>query len=646
MAKNKLKTAGYTHVTQKSLSAAVNNYESISHGSASMITEPVSNVDVRVPFQRKDYEYFRPNEGIPAKFKDQVTLCRAVYKQMGIIRNVIDMMTDFACEDLRIVHPDKNIEAFFRVWQKKTGLDAACVEFARHAQIECNVVVKRVTARINKPYQKFIKDSTVGKPDVKIVVPKREFLDKEIPWRYIFLDITSLDWRGGDEARMFVDRPLLFKLPSKLIKMIKNPQDDFQKKIVENIPQDIKDQILNSKTSEIELDMSKIYVAHLKKDSWEDWATPFMVAVLPDLFFKQKLRQADIAALDGVINVIRLWRLGDHKEKILPDEGAVSRLADILKSNVGGGAVDIIWDSLLDMKEFYPPVDKILGSEKYQQVNNDILVGLGVPDVLLGGAGANFSNSYIQLKTLVERLEYLRRTITSWLNKEIELVCTAMGFEVLPKVVFNDMSLQDEDTHKRLIVGLMDRGIISAETVLRIYGEDLDIEYPRIKTEKKTFEKDGIEAPKGPFDGKTSPGEPGRPSTTKDLTKRNTRSPKPRTSQLFTLISNAMDDFDNKEVPKYLASLNISNARKMTNEQKVELAKKRRDFVASLVAISNEVVKDTGVPDKEILSRISEEYSDFMARTSQEPTLSQEKRIEASVWVEIMNGRHEDNLVV
>jgi hypothetical protein len=39
------------------------------------------------------------------------------------------------------------------------------------------------------------------------------------------------------------------------------------------------------------------------------------------------------------------------------------------------------------MKDYYPPVEKILGSDKFKEVDRDILIALGIPEVLIGGGG-------------------------------------------------------------------------------------------------------------------------------------------------------------------------------------------------------------------------------------------------------------------
>ena len=113
----------------------------------------------------------------------------------------------------------------------------------------------------------------------------------------------------------------------------------------------------------------------------------------------------DMMYRDGAISQVRLWRLGSLEHEIFPTDAAVSKLADILISNPGGGAFDLIWGPELDFKESGTNVHQFLGSEKYEPVLNNIYAGLGIPPTLTGSAtSSGFTNNYISLKTLVQRL--------------------------------------------------------------------------------------------------------------------------------------------------------------------------------------------------------------------------------------------------
>ena len=97
--------------------------------------------------------------------------------------------------------------------------------------------------------------------------------------------------------------------------------------------------IKNGQTT-IPLDPEKVSVHYYKKDDWLIWSNPMIYAILDDIIMLEKMKLADISALDGAISNIRLWSLGDLDNKILPTKAAINKLRNILASNVGGGTID------------------------------------------------------------------------------------------------------------------------------------------------------------------------------------------------------------------------------------------------------------------------------------------------------------------
>lgn len=604
-------------------------------------TASSANVTDRLAHYPGTYESQRPYDAMPSTFKEIVKACRTAYLQVGVVRNVVDLMTDFACEDLKFVHPDKKTEAFFRVWAQKVKLNDVTSEFVRHSLIDANVVIKRHTAKINKPIES--EWSVNAKPDTKLYKEKNTVSPKEIPIRYTFINILSLDYKTDENDIQNNKKKLVFKVNPRVLTKIRDTSSSLYQNLYKNAPDVV--EVLKNKDS-YDLDMTKIYVSHNKKDSWDDWAPPFLYSTLSDIHFKSKLRQAEVAALDGVINVIRIWKLGDHKEKILPTDAAVDRLIGILENNTGGGAVDIVWDTMIDMKDYYPPVKDILGSEKYEQVNKDILVDLGIPEVLLGGGeGANFSNSFIQLKTIVERLKAIRNQVSAWLNHEIGLICKAMDFKIAPKVFFGEMNLDDENVNKKLVIELLDRGAISLEAVLSMCGQDFLIEM-----ERKQQEKDMGVKLKSPFDEAPKPvnkpdgesAQKGRPPNSKDTIKRQRKNIKIRTSAgLMIKALDYIDMIDEHIIPHYMETINVSNARKLTNQQKDDIDN-LRILILSCIKPEENITKDVlfdkldnlTSANKDVYSYIKDKINEFISTNNEEPTLSQRKRIQAISWVE------------
>jgi hypothetical protein len=101
-------------------SAALKNYTSSITEFAAASRTSYDNITTyqsgRPGLQKSDYDYFRSNERVPTKSKEIISFARKSYRQIGLIRNSIDLMGDFACQGIRLVHPNPRIERFYNDW--------------------------------------------------------------------------------------------------------------------------------------------------------------------------------------------------------------------------------------------------------------------------------------------------------------------------------------------------------------------------------------------------------------------------------------------------------------------------------------------------------------------------------------------------
>jgi hypothetical protein len=444
------------------------------------------NRTVRPGFSSNDYYAFRPDEQIPHRQRQIIKMCMDAYDKVGIIRNVIDLMGDFGSQGISLVHENKSAESFFNQWFKKVDGKERSERFLNNLYRCGNVIVYRSNASMTPELVKYMR--SVGK-DIKVEVPNIK--ENEIPWRYNFFNPTSVKIKDGDLSLFLGTRQLSITTNS-LFDNFKN--GSIPANILDTLPPDAKRRIKRG-DKEIPLDPERLSVIYYKKDDWRQWANPMIYAILDDIVMLEKMRLADMSALDGAISNIRLWTLGDLEHKILPNKSAINKLRDILASNVGGGTMELVWGPELSYTESNSQVYKFLGSEKYTSVLNSIYAGLGVPPTLtgVGGQSGGFTNNFISLKTLVERLQYGRDLLIKFWQKEIETVRKAMGFRKPAHVHFDQMSLSDESAEKNLLLQLADRDIISHETILERFKEIPTVEKIRLKRENK--ERDSKKAP-------------------------------------------------------------------------------------------------------------------------------------------------------
>tara|TARA_R100000008_G_C3587645_1_gene173790 strand:- start:1610 stop:3637 length:2028 start_codon:yes stop_codon:yes gene_type:complete len=450
------------------------------------------NRSVRPSFTSHDYYAFRPEEQVPRRAKRIIKMCMDAYDKVGIVRNVIDLMGDFGCQGINIVHENKSVEKFYQQWFKKCNGKERSERFLNQLYRTGQVFVYKSYANVTPEIKKYIRSLA---KDITLEVPKIQ--DNTVPWRYNFLNPMNIDIKDGN-INLF--------LGVKNYELTANTFfDNFKDggvppKILETLPTNVKNAIKQGK-KKIQLEEERLSAFYYKKDDWQQWAHPLTYAILDDIIMLEKMRLADLSALDGAISNIRLWTLGNLDHKILPNKSAINKLRNILASNVGGGTMELVWGPELSYTESNSQVYKFLGSEKYQSVLNSIYAGLGVPPTLTGMAnnGGGFTNNFISLKTLVERLQYGRDQLTKFWEAEVEFIRKAMGFRKAPHITYDQMSLSDESSEKNLLIQLADRDIISHETVLERFKEVPDVEKMRLKREQKVRKNDDYPDKASPF---------------------------------------------------------------------------------------------------------------------------------------------------
>lgn len=451
-----------------------------------------TNRSVRPGFRTSDYHAFRPEERVPYRQKRAIKMCMDAYEKVGIIRNVIDLMGDFGCQGINIVHENKSVEKFYQQWFKKCSGKERSERFLNLLYRSGQVPVYRSYANLTPEVVKYVK--SIGQ-DITVEVPS--FEKNQIPWRYNFFNPVSLDIKDSN-INLFLGTKNFEISPSSFLDNFKD--GSIPAHMLDTLPVDIKQRIKNGERK-ITLDPERLSMFYYKKDDWSNWANPLIYAILDDVIMLEKMRLADLSALDGAISNIRLWTLGNLDHKILPNKAAINKLRDILASNVGGGTMELVWGPELSYTESNSQVYKFLGSEKYNSVLNSIYAGLGVPPTLTGmaGNGGGFTNNFISLKTLVERLQYGRDQLTAFWEKECEIVRKAMGFRKSPHIMYDQMSLSDESSEKNLLIQLADRDIISHETVLERFKEVPSVEKMRLKREDKSRDLDNLPEKASPF---------------------------------------------------------------------------------------------------------------------------------------------------
>tara|TARA_A100001201_G_scaffold142082_1_gene139266 strand:+ start:1510 stop:3543 length:2034 start_codon:yes stop_codon:yes gene_type:complete len=568
------------------------------------------NRSVRPAFTYQDYYAFRPEEQVPTKQKRIIKMCMDAYDKVGIIRNIIDLMGDFGCQGINIVHENESVEKFFKQWFKKIDGKERSERFLNNLYRTGQTIVYRSNANITPDITKYIKSMA---SDITVQLPEIE--RNQIPWRYNFFNPLNIDMKNGN-INMFLG-VRNYEIDSGAF------LDNFKEgsvpaHVLDTLPPNVK-QAIKVGQKKIDLEKDRLSIFYYKKDDWQRWANPLVYAILDDIVMLEKMRLADMSALDGAISNIRLWTLGNLDHKILPNKAAINKLRNVLASNTGGGTMELVWGPELSYTESNSQVYKFLGSEKYTSVLNSIYAGLGVPPTLTGMAnnGGGFTNNFISLKTLVERLQYGRDQLTKFWERELELVRKAMGFRKPAHVVYDQMSLSDESAEKNLLIQLADRDIISHETVLERFKEVPSVEKMRLRREDKARTSDKLPEKASPFHNpqkgfeiekmdkqaeinekvaerkeQSKPVNPnGRPPNKLDEGPRKQRVDTPRSTpgvaELILWSATAYDTISENFNKAFLAINKKKNMRSLTKAQVSDLEKVKLDMLLNVEPLSN-----------------------------------------------------------
>jgi len=461
----------------------IDSYDGILSANASrrsyLDIEP--NISVRTEYLKDDYYRFRRSEQPGYNAKNAMSMCMRAYDSVGIIKNVIDLMGDFGSQGITLHHPNKKAEKFYRNWWNKVQGSERSERFLNMLYRAGNVVIYKRYGKISKRVQ-----TEMSKADDVELKPMK-VSKKQIPLKYDFINPACLDVDNVYTGFSISKPQLKMQISSVLKKAFREaPNEDSKQKF----PPQIRE-ALEQGQEFVLLDPNKVATFFYKKDDWEPWAQPMINAIIDDVVMLEKMKLADMSALDGAISNVRLWKLGSLDHKVLPNKAAIDKLRNILASNVGGGTMDLVWGPEISYQESATQIYKFLGTEKYQPVLNSIYAGLGIPPTLTGLAGQSggFTNNFISLKTLIERLEYGRDLLNQFWKEEIEYVQKAMGFNYPAEIHFDNMILSDEAAEKNLLIQLADRDVISTETLRERFGEMNNIENVRIKNETKQRDK-------------------------------------------------------------------------------------------------------------------------------------------------------------
>lgn len=431
---------------------------------------------------------------------------------------------------------DPNIKNFFDTWAFDVGFDQTLewifLDFFKIGQVTTYKVISKYEPRVSTispipgksikkngtskatgksylekmqakrelEYNTFIENAKAalreqGKNITKVRLKEIETAAKKNIWSKGYLPVA---YTVLNPLLVTIDGNLLFnnasvKLtpPPELKDLLKKKASDLseeEKRLIKGLPSELKKAA--DKGGEYTLDPRLVGQITYRKQPYERYAKPRSARLFDNIEYKTALRQADLSTLDGITNYILKITIGNDEYPVVRQEelDAVAQLF-----NTPSKSFDVVWNHTLQVEKIVSPeIAEILGQEKYEQVNDDMSIGLAVSRAIIDGAG-DTSASEVNLitKGLMEEINYARREITRWIYKEYQQIAEAVGFDRIPKVRWDESVLKDTILYMNTLAQLVDRRMLSYQTALEELGYDFPNESKNMKSEFKLVQ-DGI----------------------------------------------------------------------------------------------------------------------------------------------------------
>lgn len=453
------------------------------------------------------------------------------YRAKGAYGTYIDTLANFASKGFKNDIDDPDIKLFYDTWAREIGFDETVekifFDFFRVGMVRTFKLVGKFSPKLTpENFEQFVnKKAQANKFETskemrefmahrELAAAKKIWSKAFVPLQYTILNPILIDIQGSvlfDQTETYL-KPEAFK---EIADLVKNPRkaSQEQKKFITKLPKELKDAIKKNKP--VRLPPELVGKCDYRRQDYERYPAPRVARMFDDLRYKEELKKADFATLDGITNYILKITVGSDEHPVTNQEDleTVARLFDTANKSF-----DIVWNHTLQIEKItFPEISEILGQDKFAQVNDDLGQAIGVSRALLDGEiSGNAKALDAALKGFAEEVAYARRCVKRWIDHEYEEVALAMGFDRYPQVRFDENALKDEIMLMSVVQGMIDRRIISYETGIEKLGFDFSNELANMLQEKPLVQDGTLGIIGSPYNPKALPAQ--TPPVDKDTT--------------------------------------------------------------------------------------------------------------------------------
>lgn len=408
--------------------------------------------------------------------RDSIELCQKAYANVAVFRNAIDIMAEFTNTDVYLEGGTKKSREFFTEWFRRINLINIKDQYFREYYRSGNVFLYRVDGKFKvDDYAKLMNQVGAINPSAN-----------KIPLRYILLNPFDIIAKRASSFAVDAYEKVLSEYE---MARLQNPQTEEDMEIFQSLEPEVQNLIKKGSYYtdglKIKLDPYRLSYSFYKKQDYEPFAIPFGFPVLEDINAKLELKKMDQAITRTVENVILLITMGSDPEKGGINPNNLKAMQNLFKNESVGRV--LVSDYTTKAEFIIPELNRVLGPEKYEILNEDIKQGL--QNIVIGEE--KYSATQVKAQIFIDRLKEARHGfVNEFLQREVKRVAKELGLRSYPTVRMKDVDMRDETQLMKVATRLMELGILTPQQGMEMFNNGRFPEAEKIAPAQQSFVKE------------------------------------------------------------------------------------------------------------------------------------------------------------
>ena len=421
------------------------------------------------------------------QFRDLVKMCRFFYRRDAMASSVINKLIEIAINGLRITKGSLN-DNQFRVFEYVkediedfieqcameyllSGLLIPEIEFSPVTKIQLSEAgIKKYTS-LNLPTSMWIRDPST------IIIKASPLGSGESVYIEINNEMISFIQNGGTYVTGEIDTELydqLVKFYPEFVRAVKEGKTLFK------------------------LDSPYMIKRRALVDS--PYPTPYLSAALESLKHKRNIRRMDYSLASRAIGAIQQFKLGSDEFPLVEgDEAAVDEIkAQMHYRDSAGTYVERIFqlftNHTVEIDWIIPDLTVLVDTEKYEEINLDILQALGFPKIMITGEvqRTGTTDANVAVLSPLKTMEYIRKKLIRIVRNIFNTIASSNGFLEIPKVDFNPINFVGFKDYIAGLNKLYESGNMSRTEYADVFGINFEDSMRTLTLDNNLIEELGL----------------------------------------------------------------------------------------------------------------------------------------------------------